>query len=73
MSELVTINIDDKGLSVPKGTTVFQAATQAGIEIPHLCYFEGLKRTGACRMCLVDVEGDKGLVTSIMASKSSLS
>jgi formate dehydrogenase alpha subunit len=64
MSDLVTLTIDDKELSVSRGTTILQAAAQAGIEIPHLCYFEGLARTGACRMCLVDVEGARGLVVS---------
>jgi formate dehydrogenase alpha subunit len=64
MNTLVTLNIDGKEVSVPKGTTILQAAAQVGIEIPHLCYFEGLKSTGACRMCLVEVEGAKELVIS---------
>ena len=64
MSELVALHIDGKELSVPQGTTIIEAASQAGIEIPHLCYFEGLERTGACRMCLVEVEGTRGLVVS---------
>ena len=64
MSELVTLTIDGKELSVPRGTTIFDAASQVGIEIPHLCYFEGLDRTGSCRMCLVEVEGARGLVVA---------
>jgi formate dehydrogenase alpha subunit len=64
VSELVTLHIDDQELSVTRGTTIIEAASQAGIEIPHLCYFEGLERTGACRMCLVEVEGAKELVVA---------
>jgi formate dehydrogenase alpha subunit len=44
--------------------TVLQAAQTAGIEIPHLCYHEKLPPTGACRMCVVEVEGARSLVAS---------
>lgn len=64
MGTFVTLNIDGQEVSVPKGTTVIQAASRAHIDIPHLCYLEGLKSTGACRMCLVEIEGEKGLVVS---------
>lgn len=55
----VKLTVDSIEISVPEGTTVFQAARSAGIDIPHLCYEPelGLPPTGACRMCVVEVEG----------------
>lgn len=52
----ITLTIDDKQVSVPAGTTILEAAKNAGIEIPHYCYHPGLSIAGNCRMCLVDVE-----------------
>lgn len=66
MADLVTLTIDGKEISVPKGTTILHAAEAAGIEIPHLCYCPGLKGTGACRICLVQIEKVRGLVVSCM-------
>jgi len=60
----ITLTIDGKLVEAEQGMTVFQAAKFAGIEIPHLCYHEALPPTGACRMCLVEVEGARGPVTS---------
>jgi len=60
----VKLTIDGKSVEAEQGMTIFQAAKFAGIEIPHLCYHEALPPTGACRMCLVEVEGARGLVTS---------
>jgi NADH-quinone oxidoreductase subunit G len=48
--------IDGKAIEVPQGTTVIQAALQAGIHIPHFCWHPDLPVDGNCRMCLVDVE-----------------
>jgi NADH-quinone oxidoreductase subunit G len=48
--------IDGKELEVPAGTTVIQAAADAGIEIPHFCWHRDLAVDGNCRMCLVEVE-----------------
>jgi len=55
--ELVTLNIEGTDVSVPKGTTILEAAKQAGIVIPHYCYHPSLPVAGVCRMCLVEVEG----------------
>jgi formate dehydrogenase alpha subunit len=59
MDDQVSLTIDGAAVTVPKGTTVFEAARSAGIEIPHLCYGPelGLPPTGSCRLCLVEVEG----------------
>ncbi len=53
----VTLNIEGVDVSVPKGTTILEAAKRAGIVIPHYCYHPGLPIAGVCRMCLVEVEG----------------
>jgi len=54
---MVRIFIDDKPVEVKEGITVFAAAEQAGIPIPHLCYHPAFIAEGSCRMCLVEIEG----------------
>jgi len=70
VADSVTLIIDDREVSVPEGTTVLQAAAAAGITIPHLCYCPGLKGTGACRLCLVEIEKVRGLIVSCMRKVS---
>src|SRR5207247_5248215 len=56
--ELVTVKIDERSVQVPKGTGLVETAAAAGIEIPVFCYEPRLGApVGACRMCLVEVEG----------------
>ena len=58
MTDLVTLTIDDRELQVPKGTGLVETAAAAGIEIPVFCYEPRLGApVGACRMCLVEIEG----------------
>ena len=59
MGEQVRLTIDGREVEVPKGTTVLKAAESLGIEIPHLCYLEGLAPGGACRLCLVELDGGR--------------
>jgi NADH-quinone oxidoreductase subunit G len=54
--ELVNLTIDGVAVSVPKGTTLIEAAKQAGVLIPHYCYHPSLPSPAVCRMCLVEVE-----------------
>ena len=61
---MVNITINGKALAVKHGTTIMEAATQMGIPIPHLCYLKDINEIGACRMCMVEVEGTDRLVTS---------
>ncbi|TDC77240.1 NADH-quinone oxidoreductase subunit G [Streptomyces hainanensis] len=56
---LVTLTIDGVELSVPKGTLVIRAAEQLGIEIPRFCDHPLLDPAGACRQCIVEVEGQR--------------
>ena len=54
--ELVTVTIDGTQLQVPKGTSIIEAAKQAGVLVPHYCYHPSLPSPAVCRMCLVEVE-----------------
>ena len=51
-----TLTIDGKQVTAAAGTSVLEAAKQAGIEIPHYCYHKGLSVAGNCRMCMVEIE-----------------
>jgi len=53
---MVTLTIDGQEVTVPKGTTVLEAAQQIGVDIPYFCWHPKLDNIGACRMCLVDIE-----------------
>ncbi|GGU60532.1 NADH-quinone oxidoreductase subunit G [Streptomyces lavendofoliae] len=57
--DLVTLTIDGIEVSVPKGTLVIRAAEQLGIEIPRFCDHPLLDPAGACRQCIVEVEGQR--------------
>ncbi len=57
--EMVTLTIDDHAVSVPKGTLVIRAAELMGVQIPRFCDHPLLDPVGACRQCLVDVEGQR--------------
>jgi iron-only hydrogenase group A len=59
-----TLTIDSKTVEVPDGATVLDAARKAGVRIPTLCYLENIQAIGACRLCLVEVEGARTLMTS---------
>jgi len=54
---MVNLTIDGKEISVKENTTILKAAMQAGVVIPTLCYYEKLNEIGACRMCVVEMEG----------------
>lgn len=60
----VKIKIDGIELEVPSTYTILDAARSAGIDIPTLCYLKEINEIGACRMCIVEVEGARGFVTS---------
>ena len=69
MNENITLKIDNREISVPKGTTILEAARDMGIDIPTLCYMNlkdlCIKNAPAsCRICVVEVEGRKNLAPS---------
>lgn len=61
---MVKLTIDGKEVLVPEGSTILEAATQAGIQIPTLCYLKDINEIGACRVCVVEVKGNDKLVAS---------
>ncbi|MQG16027.1 MAG: 2Fe-2S iron-sulfur cluster binding domain-containing protein [SAR202 cluster bacterium] len=64
MSEDLVINIDGKEIRAKPGQMILQAAMEAGVYIPYLCYYPGTKPFGACRMCVVSVDGVRGTPAS---------
>ena len=62
--DMVNVTIDGRKLQVPKSATVLTAAKASGIKVPSLCYHPELRPEGACRVCVVEVEGAKSLVAS---------
>jgi len=63
-SKMVTLTIDDREVVVPEGTSVMRAAAMTGTSIPKLCATDQLEAFGSCRMCLVQIEGMKGMPAS---------
>ncbi len=61
---MVTLTIDNRPVQVPEGTTILQAAQSADISIPHLCYLKDINEIAACRVCCVEVEGERAMVTA---------
>ena len=62
--KMINLTIDGQKVKVPEGTTILDAAKQAGISIPTLCFLKEINEVGDCRMCLVEVEGRRGFATS---------
>ena len=62
--DTITLTIDGQEVRAGKGQTVLEAALGAGIYIPTLCYHPSLTPFGSCRMCLVEIEGMRGLPTA---------
>ncbi len=61
MPKHVTIKINQKEYAVPEGYTVLKAAEEQGINIPRLCYLEGIHEEGNCRLCSVEIDGNPNL------------
>lgn len=61
---MVKLTIDRKAIEVPEGSTIMDAANSAGIPIPKLCFLKDINEIGACRVCVVEIEGREKLVTS---------
>ena len=60
----ITATIDGRRIKAKEGMTILEAARQNGIDIPTLCYHQDLAPIGACRLCVVEVEGSRTLVGS---------
>ena len=63
-SEKVSLTVDGHPVEVPAGTSIMRAAVEAGIPIPKLCATDSLQAFGSCRLCLIEIEGRRGLHAS---------
>ena len=63
-TKTITLTIDGEKAAVAPGATIMEAADAAGVHIPRLCFHPGLSIQGACRVCVVEVEGLRNLVAS---------
>ena len=61
---MVTLTINGQTVQVSEETTILEAASQAAIHIPHLCYLKDINEIAACRVCCVEVEGEQAMVTA---------
>ena len=68
MSEVKTLIIDGQELSARSGQTILEVARENDINIPTLCYLEGLSGVGACRLCLVEIKGSNKLLPACVAT-----
>jgi len=59
--DMVNLKINGKEVSVPKNSTILDAAKAAKIDIPTLCYMKNVSKTGSCRMCVVEIKGGRKL------------
>ena len=64
VKNMITLTIDGIKVEVEEGSTILQACNKANVKVPTLCFLKEINEIGACRMCLVEVEGIKNLVTS---------
>ena len=60
----IAVTINGSKVTACEGMTILEVAQENGIDIPTLCYWKGLTPTGACRVCVVEVEGSRTLVAS---------
>ncbi|MEQ1695708.1 MAG: formate dehydrogenase subunit alpha [Hyphomicrobiaceae bacterium] len=63
-TEMVTLTIDGRSVTVPAGTSIMRAAMEAGIGVPKLCATDMVDAFGSCRLCVVEIEGRKGTPAS---------
>ena len=61
---MVKLMIDGKNIEVKEGTTILEAAKSNGINIPTLCFLKDINEIGACRVCVVEVEGYEKCITA---------
>ena len=61
---MIKIQVNGRPVDAQEGETLLSAVRRAGIAIPTLCHYDGLPPSGACRMCVVEVEGQRGLTPS---------
>ena len=68
---MIKLTLDNIPVEVPEGTSLLDAARRINVKIPTLCHLEGVQAIGACRVCLVEVEGAKTLMASCVTPAES--
>ena len=63
-TDMVTLTIDGRQVTVPAGTSIMRASREAGIDVPKLCATDMVDAFGSCRLCLIEVEGRNGTPAS---------
>lgn len=66
--QTIEFKLDGKTVHAYEGETIFKAAARHGVDIPHLCYKDGLRPDGNCRACVVEVKGERTLAPSCCRS-----
>jgi NADH-quinone oxidoreductase subunit G len=61
---MIKLTIDGEQVTVKENTTILEAASLVNIDIPHLCYFKNLTPDGSCGICIVEIEGERGVARS---------
>jgi bidirectional [NiFe] hydrogenase diaphorase subunit len=61
-TEVVTLKLNDRDVSATRGQTILEVAREHGVDIPTLCFLEGLTPWGACRMCMIELKGSPKLL-----------
>ena len=72
MENMISLTIDGVKVEVKKGTTVLKAAKKIGIDIPTLCYLEGINQIGSCRLCVVDAERNSLLAACTLVAEDGM-
>lgn len=67
-ADVKTLTIDGKDVSAQAGQTILEVARENGIELPTLCHLDGLRDVGACRLCVVEVKGNRKLMPACVTS-----
>ena len=67
-SHQVSFTLNDQPVTAAAGETILQTARRHGVDIPHLCYADGLATAGNCRACVVEIEGERVLAPSCCRS-----
>jgi formate dehydrogenase major subunit len=64
MPQTVEFKLNDQSVKAYEGETILKAAQRHGVDIPHLCYKDGLRPDGNCRACVVEIKGERTLAPS---------
>ncbi|MEG0750653.1 MAG: NADH-dependent [FeFe] hydrogenase, group A6 [Oscillospiraceae bacterium] len=67
MADNIKLQVNGITVEVPENSTILDATVKAGVRVPTLCYLKGINEIGACRMCLCEVKGARGLMAACVA------